>query len=293
METLNIPEHEKIFNEICHKLNELSQDEDQKSSKDRVVQLDKMQNQLKNFQIELVSNHEDMKLKIETLEKMTTSNSDLTQKVKELTDLLNQERNHNSKLSTDLARSLDLSLKLQLEIQEIKTKAIQAQMDDRKQYLENYENIQFDFQKEKGRLLDLNQGLSNELKAKQEQITTLEGKINDLEASMMEIESHSQEQAETIKHLMSVAENKIVELKLDSDRIQSELDNVRGQFEQSRTQVEILKKENIALKDYINKMTAFQQQIFAAQGGQVAGSNAAQAQTSHSAQQANAQITHK
>lgn len=274
METLNIPEHEKIFNEICHKLNELSQDEDQKNSKDRVVQLDKMQNQLKNFQIELVSNHEDMKLKIEALEKMTTSNSDLTQKVKELTDLLNQERNHNSKLSTDLARSLDLSLKLQLEIQEIKTKAIQAQMDDRKQYLENYESIQFDFQKEKGRLLEMNQGLANELKQKQEQIGTLEGKINELEAGMMEVESHSQEQAETIKHLMTVAENKIVELKLDSDRIQSELDNVRGQFEQSKTQTDILKKENIALKDYINKMTAFQQQIFAAQGGAAQGQQA-------------------
>lgn len=268
IETLNIPEHEKIFNEICHKLNELSQDEDQKSSKDRVVQLDKMQNQLKNFQIELVSNHEDMKLKIDSLEKMTTSNSDLTVKVKELTDLLNQERSHNSKLSTDLARSLDLSLKLQLEIQEIKTKAIQAQMDDRKQYLENYENIQFDFQKEKGRLLEMNQGLAAESKQKEEQIEMLSGRINELETGMTEIEGTSQEQAETIKHLMTVAENKIVELKLESDRIQSELDNVRGQFEQSRTQTEILRKENTALKDYINKMTAFQQQIFAAQGQQ-------------------------
>ena len=266
MEVLNIPEHEKIFNEICHKLNELSQDEDQKNSKDRVGQLDKMQNQLKNFQIELVSNHEDMKHKIETLEKMTTSNSDLTLRVKELTDLLNQERAHNSKLSTDLARSLDLSLKLQLEIQEIKTKTIQAQMDDRKQYLENYESIQFDFQKEKGRLLDMNQGLSNELKQKQENIAFLEGKINELETSMAEVEATSQEQAETIKHLMSVAENKIVELKLEGDRIQSELDNVRGQFQQSSTQTEILRKENTALKEYINKMTAFQQQIFAAQG---------------------------
>lgn len=268
METLNIPEHEKIFNEICHKLNELSQDEDQKSSKDRVVQLDKMQNQLKNFQIELVSNHEDMKLKIDSLEKMTTSNSDLTVKVKELTDLLNQERAHNSKLSTDLARSLDLSLKLQLEIQEIKTKAIQAQMDDRKQYLENYESIQFDFQKEKSRLLDMNQGLAAESKQKEEQIEMLSGRINELETGMTEIEGTSQEQAETIKHLMTVAENKIVELKLEGDRIQSELDNVRGQFEQSRTHQEILKKENVALKDYINKMTAFQQQIFAAQGQQ-------------------------
>lgn len=276
METLNIPEHEKIFNEICHKLNELSQDEDHKSSKDRVMQLDKMQNQLKNFQIELISNHEDMKLKIETLEKMTTSNSDLTQKVKELTDLLNQERNHNSKLSTDLARSLDLSLKLQLEIQEIKTKAIQAQMDDRKQYLENYENLQFDFQKEKSKLLDTNQELTADLKSKQEQIEMLTGKINELEAGMTQIETTSQEQAETIRHLMTVAENKIVELKLESDRVKADLDNVRGQFEQATTQVEILKKENFALKDYINKMTQFQQQIFSA--NQTATKPQAQAQ---------------
>lgn len=268
METLNIPEHEKIFNEICHKLNELSQDEDQKSSKDRVVQLDKMQNQLKNFQIELVSNHEDMKLKIESLEKMTTSNSDLTQKVKELTDLLNQERSHNSKLSTDLARSLDLSLKLQLEIQEIKTKAIQAQMDDRKQYLENYEGLQFDFQKEKSKLLDMNQLLAGENKQKEEQIQYLTEKINQLEASMTEIEATSQEQAETIKHLMTVAENKIVELKLEGDRLNSELDNVKGQYTQAVTQADIAKKENFALKDYINKMTAFQQQIFTANNPQ-------------------------
>lgn len=265
METTNIPEHEKIFNEICHKLNELSQEEDQKSSKDRVVQLDKMQNQLKNFQFELMSNHEDMKLKIDSLEKMTTSNSDLTVKVKELTDLLNQERSHNSKLSTDLARSLDLSLKLQLEIQEIKTKAIQAQMDDRRQYLENFENLQLDFQKQKNSLLQANEDLMADLKQKEDQIEMQSGKINDLETGMGEIELTSQEQAETIRHLMTVAENKIVELKLEADRLKSDLDNIQGQHTQTSTQMEIFKKENYALKDYINKMTQLQQQIFSAQ----------------------------
>lgn len=268
MEKTHIPEHEKIFNEICHKLNELSQEEDQKSSKDRVVQLDKMQNQLKNFQFELMSNHEGMKLKIDSLEKMTTSNSDLTQKVKELTDHLNQERGHNSKLSTDLARSLDLSLKLQLEIQEIKTKAIQAQMEDRKQYLENFETLQFDFQKEKGSLLGANEDLMADLKEKEDQITFLTNKINELEKGMSEIELTSQEQAETIRHLMTVAENKIVELKLECDRRQSDLDNLQGQHTQVATQVDLLKKENFALKDYINKMTQFQQQIFSAQQNQ-------------------------
>ena len=114
MEVTQMPEHEKIFNEICNKLNELSQVEESKSSKDRVTQLEKMHNQIKNFQFDLMATHEDMQLKIQTLEQMTTSNSDLTLRVQELTELLNQERAHNSKLSTDLAKSLDLSLKLQL-----------------------------------------------------------------------------------------------------------------------------------------------------------------------------------
>ena len=41
MELTQMPEHEKIFNEICNKLSELSQVEETKSSKDRVAQLEK------------------------------------------------------------------------------------------------------------------------------------------------------------------------------------------------------------------------------------------------------------
>ena len=255
-----IPEHEKIFNEICTKLSELSQSEEAKTSKDRVVQLEKMHNQLKNFQVDLMNNHEDMKLKIDALQKMTTSNSDLTVRVQELTEMLNQERSHNSKLSTDLARSLDLSLKLQLEIQDIKSKAMQAQIDDRKQYLENYENVQFDFQKQKTLLLEANDDLLQDLKSKETQIQELQNQINSLEKSMTEIETTTHEQAETIKHLMTVAETKIVELKLSLDRAHADVENNKGSNQQLLNQVEVLKKENFVLKDYINKMSQFQQQ---------------------------------
>lgn len=265
METNQVPEHEKIFNEICHKLNELSQDEDSKNSRDRVMQLDKMQNQLKNFQFDLMSNHEDMKLKIEALESMTTSNSDLTEKVKELTEMLNQERSHNSKLSTDLARSLDLSLKLQLEIQEIKARAIQAQAEDRRNYLDNFETARVSYAKEKNALLEANEDLLADLKAKEDMINTQNEKINELQKGMTEFEATSLEQGETIQHLMTVAENKIVELKLGSDKVKAELDNAQGQLKQSLTQAEIYKQENYALKDYINKMAQFQQQIIQAQ----------------------------
>ncbi len=260
-----VPEHDKIFNEICNKLNELSQTEDTKSSRDKMVQLEKMQNQMKSFQLDLMNNHEGMKLKIDALEKMTVSNSDLTHKIQEMTDLLNQERAHNSKLSTDLAKSLDLSLKLQLEIQDIKSKAMQSQMDDRKQYLENFESLQFEFQKQKIGLLETNDDLLADLKTKEEQVEELTQKMNDLENSISEFQVSSDEQGHTIKHLMTVAENKIIELKLSLDRTSADLDNVKGQQKQSLTQIEIFKQENYALKDYINKMTAYQKQMAATQ----------------------------
>lgn len=260
MEIQTLPAHEQIFNEICTKLNELSQTDETKSSKDKVIQLEKMQNQLKNFQFDLMTNHEDMKLKIESLEKMTVSNSDLSQRLQELTELLNQERAINSKLSSDLAKSLDLSLKLQLEVQDTKTKAMQAQMEDRKQYLDNCESIQFDFQKQKTALMDTNSRLTIDLKQKEEQITHLNQKINEIETNMNAIEETSQEQKETIQHLMTVAENKIVELKLSLDRTQADKDNLSGQFTQASAQVNTLKQENYTLKDYINKMSQYYQQ---------------------------------
>lgn len=260
-----MPEHEKIFNEICTKLNELSQVEDSKAAKDKVAQLEKMQNQIKSFQYDLLATHEDMQLKIHTLEQLTTSNSDLSVRVQELTDLLNQERTINSKLSTDLARSLDLSLKLQLEIQEIKSRALQAQLEDRKQYLENFESMKTKMAKENRDLLQANEDLLHELKSKEAHIEDLTQKINALEGGMHELGESKVEQEETIKHLVSVAENKIVELKISLDRKSADLENVEGQLNQMKVQAEIHRTENMSLKDYINKMTVYQKQILAQQ----------------------------
>ena len=265
MEVTQMPEHEKIFNEICSKLNELSQVEETKSSRDRVTQLEKMHSQIKNFQFDLMATHEDMQSKIHTLEQMTTSNSDLTMRVQELTELLNQERAYNSKLSTDLAKSLDLSLKLQLEIQEIKSRALQAQIEDRKVYQENFEVYKNKVTHDKNELYRTQEELLIQLKTKENQIETLNQKTNDLEAGMGELDKTTIEQGETIKHLMSVAENKIVELKLSFDRAQNDFLNASGELIQAKTQVDLYKQENYSLKDYINKMTVYQQQMLAQQ----------------------------
>ena len=54
---------------------------------------------------------------------------------------LEQERLNNTKLSTDLARSLELNLKLQFDLEEMRNKAQQAVNDERKQTLVYAENL--------------------------------------------------------------------------------------------------------------------------------------------------------
>ena len=58
---------------------------------------------------------------------------------------------------------------------------------------------------------------------------------------------------------LTVAEGKIIDLKLSLDRAYADIENNRGQNSQFVAQLEILKKENFMLKDYINKMSQFQQ----------------------------------
>ena len=53
----------------------------------------------------------------------------------------------------------------------------------------------------------------------------------------------------------------IDELKLLLDRTAADRDNLSGQYKQTISQTEVLKQENFALKDYINKMAHYQQQF--------------------------------
>ena len=138
---------------------------------------------------------------------------------------------------------------------------MQAQMDDRKSYLDNCEMLQLEFQKQKSALIHTNNQLTQDLKAKEDQVKELNERINEIESNMNAIEETSNEQKETIQHLMTVAENKIVELKLLLDRTAADRDNLSGQYKQTISQTEVLKQENFALKDYINKMAHYQQQF--------------------------------
>lgn len=282
-------EHEKLFDEICNKLNELSQREDNfapQSSK-----IEKMQTQIKKFHTELQDTQDEFRLKIKSLENVQVSSSEINQQFKILTEQLNAERTINTKLNADLVKAHEISLQLQLETQGLKSRATQIQNEEKKysqSLQEKVKQLQRDlelsfalkeeisielakaknqFQIEKSDWINEKESFKSSLEEwtiklteKDSQISELNLQIESMSQSLNEIELASINQNEAMKNLMTVAENKIVELKLAHDKKSMECQDYYQHLQQSMTQQSLLKQENHNLKEYINKVNIFIQQ---------------------------------
>lgn len=307
--TNSVPEHEKLFDEICNKLNELSS---QGSEEDTppAPKYEQMQVQMKKFHSELKGSQEELLEKIKSLENVSYGPETLDSQSKQLVDQLVAERSNNTKLSADLARSLELSLQLQLEIQGLKARALQMQSEEKK-----YSQALFERCKILQRDLELNQALKEEItvelnKAKaayaQEQelseqqreqleqeilslkadkqnleqqgeelrttiaerdatISSLNEEIEKISTSFNEVESSAQKQNDVLKNLMSVAESKIVDMKLALDKKALEAQDYYSHLQQALTQLGVYKQENAALKEYVAKLNYYHQQAQQAQ----------------------------
>jgi len=72
-------------------------------------------------------------------------------------------------------------------------------------------------------------------------------------------EEHANMQSESMRQLTSTAERKLVELKLALDKKIIESNDYYSHLQQALTQIQILRQENTALKDYIQKLTQLHQ----------------------------------
>lgn len=278
-------EHERLFEQIRGKLNELGGTKkpetpsqidftEMDSSMDLAPaphperptekpseRLEKMQFQLKKSQEELFTVRHEMEEKIRYLETLSYTHSDLSRDIKRQSEQLEVERTTNSKLSSDLAKSLELNLKLQYEIEEIRARA-QAVIDQEKKH-----NM---FLQEKLKTqtheLELAQAFNNETR---NELNKASEEVLYLTESLTELEDHAQKQSDVLKNLSEVAEKKIIELKVGFDKKSAESQDSNSQLQQSFSQIQVLRQENSALREYINKMSAlFQQQQGHAQPAQ-------------------------
>ncbi|KYG66112.1 hypothetical protein AZI86_03345 [Bdellovibrio bacteriovorus] len=320
--TSSSSDHEKLFDEICSKLNELSTH----GSGDGLPpqpKYEQMQVQMKKFHSELQGSQEVLLEKIKTLENVSYGPETLDSQLKQLADQLSAERANNTKLSTDLAKSLELSLQLQLEIQGLKGRALQMQNEEKK-----YSQALFDKTRVLQRDLDLNHALKEEtamelakakhafakeqelweqqrdvfeadiqalktqkfdleqvleetrstLAEREVTISSLNEEIEKISTAFNEVETSAAKQNDVLKNLMSVAETKIIEMKLALDKKSLEAQDYYSHLQQALTHLGVLKQENAALKEYVAKLNYYHQQTQQAQQAQMAVAHMAQAQ---------------
>lgn len=320
--TSPVPEHEKLFDEISNKLNELShryQDgvpgEEAPSQQQK---LERMQGQLKRFQTDMQGTNVDLLEKIKSLENVNFSQNEITGQLRQITEQLNHERMMNSKLSADLAKSLELCLQLQLEIQGLKARAMAIQTEEKKfsnSLIEKNRNLQRDLEltqvlkdeitmemakakaamqreqnswaekeqqlqnniaelnKEKAEMLASIEELNGMMDEKDQQIQHLSQEFEKMSESLNEVEGSAHQQSDVLKNLMSVAESKIVEMKLALDKKHSEAADYYSHLQKALAQVSVLNQENITLKDYVTKLNYYHQQTQAIQAASNAQNN--------------------
>ncbi|MDG0815479.1 coiled-coil domain-containing protein [Bdellovibrio svalbardensis] len=265
MMTTSVPEHEKLFDEICNKLNELSTNQSEEEVVPPQPKYEQMQVQMKKFHSDLKGSQEELREKIKTLENVSYGPATMDAQMQLLADQLSAERGNNAKLSADLAKSLELSLQLQLEIQGLKARAMQMQSEEKK-----YSQALFDKTRILQRDLDLNQALKEETamelaKAKsafareqalwEEKQEQFENEIQSLKTSKHELEQTVEEMKETILQ----RDEKIESLNQEIEKISTAFSEVESSAAQQndvlKNLMEVAEGKIIEMKMALDKKT--------------------------------------
>ncbi len=273
-------EHEKLFDEISTKLQELSHRDDNPA----MPRVDRIQSQLRQFQSDLVETQNEFRQRIKSLESISVGSTESQQKLKIISEQLQQERNLNTKLNSDLAQSLEMNLKQQLEIQEIRARYLQSQLDEKKHQQSLQEKMKFllqdlelekalkqeaaiEYEKAKCRwqadsesqILEKKE-VEDQLEMKNLEVQKLNQDIESLSHSLSEIQDSTKNQNEQMKNYISAAETKISDIKNILDKKSMESQDYYNHLQQALTQLQIFQQENMQLKIYIQKMNAYLEQ---------------------------------
>lgn len=251
--TSSIPQHEKLFDEICSKLNELSHRTDsgsplasagaESSSMEDTntpaqPKYEQMQTQMKKFNSGLKESQEEIKEKIKSLGNVTYGSEGLDAQVKQLAEQLNTERSNSSKLGGDLAKSLELCLQLQLEIQGLKARAMQIQAEEKK-----YSQALLEKNKTLQKEVELQTALKEEMaieltKAKNAFLrenevwhaskVALENEVQNLRVDKAQL----QNQTEMLNQVIANKDQEIASLNQEIEKISTSFDDVESSAEQ-------------------------------------------------------------
>lgn len=321
----SIPEHERLFDEICGKLNELSFKTDIRSEiKTESVgarmesnldknsdRYEKLQTQLRRTQEDWKQAQEQIQERMKSFETFSLAQGEMSHEIRRMSEMLEAERQNNVRMSADLAKALELNLKLQFDIEESRAKAGQMVNEERKHnsfLVEKNKSLNNELELAQALNQDIREELSkarekyqldqsqwsiekstgssksqeqvekieslelrvdelenfcrlkdNSISEKENQIKTLKEEALTLTETVEGFELHANQQNDMIRKLSGAAEQKMVELKLALDKKAIESNDYYSHLQQALTQIQVLKQENSALKEYIAKISALHQ----------------------------------
>lgn len=209
-----------------------------------------------------------------------------------MSEYLANERAHNSKLSAELSKSMELNLKLQFEIEDLRSKTNQLLREEKtysesikdkqkktEQDLELLQALNADLKSELYRTKQAFQGESEDFKKTiddlQMQVTQhqktnefLESAIAELESekdqlnqSLTELKKHTDEQSQVLGTMSEMAQEKVKEIQLALHQKSAEARDYQSHLQQALTQLEIFKQENKTLRDYFTKLSTVTQNL--------------------------------
>jgi len=250
-------------------------------------------NDLHKFQDQL---RQTQNLMLETLRPQNSKDYlqvSLQNELEKVTEQLANERAQNSKLSADLSRSLELNLKLQFEVEEIRLRANQllkeeqaltcnlqdklkksdhelelanaVNCDLRVELCRARDSYQTEIDKrtsEKQTLLDQINNLTEVLGQSDRSKNLLEQAIEDLRrdkqylsCSLEEYKKHAEEQNQVLNTMSELAQAKMLEVQAALHKKSAESRDHQSHLQQALAQIDILKQENITLKEYFAKLS--------------------------------------
>jgi hypothetical protein len=204
-----------------------------------------LQDQIKLNKLELEDLNQEKTELATQLAQEKTANTELNQQFEEHLEIyyrMSQQNNEFNILAQDLRNQItekDQTIsKIELEILDTQTAL--------KQKTHEWTTIRDEVNAEKIELI-------NQLKIKDDE-------IDQISTSLLDFEKQHLQQNEVLKNLMEVAEKKIIELKIGLDKKIIECQDYQSNLQQALTHLNIVKQENTALKDYIDKLNEIQNQ---------------------------------
>jgi len=238
MEVLTEPKiHDRLFNEISSKLNELEQEG--LKANPTSSRLEQIEFQFRRSQEELALTRQMIEEKMTAFASLANPNTERQEEMSKVQTQLETERAANAKLAGDLTKSIEVNLNLQIQIEELKKMARQAVEAEKRKHedttrLNELQKINID-------------SLSEELSQVRLELTKTSEAYNEIEKTI-------QEQSTLLRELSNTAEAKIVEMQLELNKRLNESKDYYSHLQRSYQQIQLLKQENQSLRDYFSKM---------------------------------------